>query len=255
MVNQTKKLFIPLFILIGHLASAQQSPVAAGGVATGTNGNVSFSIGQLVNDTYSNGNFNVTSGLQQPYEVSNPLPLRFVSFTASFLSNQTLLSWKTANEQNTNHFEIEKKVTSDNDFSFLATVIAKENTGEEEYQYIDHSLSEGVAYYRLKEVDNNGLDNYSQIVLVNMQLSNQATLKVFPNPVLTQLNITFNATENKIYHLQLINSLGRTVISKQVSCIQGSNIINWNVAQLSEGEYILKAEETELSPVKIIRNK
>ena len=255
MFNHTKKLIIPLFILIVHLASAQQSPVAAGGVATGTNGNVSFSIGQLVDDTYSNGKNAITPGVQQPYEVSNPLPLRFVSFTATLLSNQTLLNWKTANEQNTNHFEIEKKVTSGNDFSVLGTVIAKEYTVDGEYQYIDHSLTEGVTYYRLKEVDNNGQDNYSQIVLVNLQSSNQTTLKVYPNPVLTQMNINFNATENKTYNLQLINVLGRTVISKQVYCIQGSNTINWNVAQLATGEYILKAVETEISPVKIIRSK
>ena len=256
MLNQYNfKLILSLFILIGHVGMAQQSPVTTGGTVSGTNGSVSYTIGQLVDDSYSNGNYAVTPGLQQPYEVFNPLPLKFLSFTASLFGNQTLLNWKTANEQNVNHFEIEKKVTSDNDFSFLATVKAKENTGEEEYQYIDHSLSEGVAYYRLKEVDNNGLDNYSQIVLVNLQSSNMATLKVYPNPVLTQMNITFNVKESKLYHLHLIDALGRIVISKQVNCVQGSNTINWNVAQLVAGEYILKAMETEISPIKIIRNK
>jgi len=256
MLNHYKlKLILTLFIIIGHFAVAQQNPIATGGVATGANGNVSYSIGQLVDDTYSNSNYIISTGLQQPYEISGLLPLQYLSFTASLFGNQTLLNWKTANEQNVNHFEIEKKRSSNNDFSFLASVTTNVNNGKEEYQYTDKSLSEGATYYRLKEVDNNGLYNYSQIVLVNLQSSNTATLKVYPNPVLTQMNITFNATEPKIYHLQLIDALGKIVINKQVNCVQGSNTINWNVAQLAAGEYILKAVETEVSPIKIIRNK
>jgi hypothetical protein len=239
-------------IAIGHLAIAQQSPVSAGGVATGTNGSASFSIGQLVDDTYSSGSYAVTAGVQQPYEIYNPLPLRFLSFTATLRGDKTLLIWKTAQEQNTNHFEIEKKTQVNNDFSFLASVSTNR---AEEYKYNDNSLSEGVTYYRLKEVDNNGLYNYSQIILVNLQSSNAASLKVYPNPLLTQMNIVFNATEYKTYQLVLVDASGRIVISKQVSCFQGSNSINWNVAQLKAGEYILKAVGTDLSPVKIIKSK
>ena len=247
-------LLVYVTILFTIFANAQQSPVAAGGVATGTNGTVTFSIGQLVDDTYSSGNYTITPGVQQPYEVSDPLPLQLLSFTAALQGNQALLTWKTAHEQNANSFEVEKKAATSNDFSFLASLAAKGNNGDEVYQYTDHSLTEGVTYYRLKEVDKNGLDNYSQIVLVNLQSSNTATLKVYPNPVLTQMNITFNATENKTYQLELVDALGRTVINKQVSCIKGSNTINWNVAQLTAGEYILKAVGTEISPIKIIRN-
>ena len=246
------KLILPLFMMIGHFAVAQQSTVAAGGIATGTNGSVSYSIGQLVDDTYDNGNFAVTTVLQQPYEFFNPLPLKFLSFTATLLGNQTLLNWKTAQEQNTHHFDIEMKEATSNDFSFLASISTNQ---AEEYQYNDRSLREGTTYYRLKEVDNNGLYNYSQIVLVNLPSSNSVSLKVYPNPVLTQMNITFNAKESKLYHLQLIDALGKTVISKQINCAKGSNAIQWNVAQLTAGEYILKASEKEISPIKIIRNK
>ena len=254
MLNQTFKnlILILLFIAMVQLAVAQQSPVTAGSVATGTSGSVSFSIGQLVNDTYSSANYAVTAGVQQPYEISNPLPLRFLSFTASLRGNQTLLNWKTVQEQNTNHFEIEKKAQANNAFSFLASVSTNRL---EEYQYNDNSPSEGVTYYRLKEVDNNGLDNYSQIVFVNLQSSNTATLKVYPNPLLTQMNIVFNATENKTYQLELVDASGRIVISKQAACIKGNNTIKWNVAQLTEGEYLLKAVGTDISPIKIIKSK
>ena len=200
-------------MLLTVFAKAQQNPVAAGGVATGSNGTVSFSIGQLVDDTYTNGNYTITQGLQQPYEVLDPLPLQLLSFTANLQGRQTLLKWKTTHEQNASHFEVERKFSNDNSFSFLASIKAKGNNSEAFYQYTDHLLTEGVTYYRLKEVDNNGLNSYSQVVLVNLQTTNSTTLKVYPNPVLTQLNIVFNASESKTYQLLLVDALGRTVIN------------------------------------------
>lgn len=249
-----KNTLLYLAMLLTVFATAQQSPVAAGGIATGNNGTVSFSIGQLVDDTYTNGSYTISQGLQQPYEVVDPLPLQLLSFTAMLKGKQTLLNWKTTNEQNTDHFELERKLSKENSFSFLATIKAKRNSSEALYQYADNLLTTGVTYYRLKEIDNNGLNNYSQVVLVNLQTTNTATLKVYPNPVLTQMNIIFNSAENKSYQLQLVDALGRTVISKQVACQLGSNTINWNVAKLAAGEYTLKALGTAVSPIKIIKN-
>ena len=249
-----KNTLLYLAMLLTVFATAQQSPVAAGGIATGNNGTVSFSIGQLVDDTYTNGSYTISQGLQQPYEVIDPLPLQLLSFTAMLKGKQTLLNWKTTHEQNTNHFELERKLSKDNSFSFLATIKAKGNSNEAFYQYADNLLTAGVTYYRLKEIDNNGLNSYSQVVLVNLQTTNAATLKVYPNPVLTQMNIVFNASESKTYQLQLVDALGRTVISKQVACQLGNNTINWNVAQLAAGEYTLKAVGTAGSPIKIIKN-
>jgi len=249
-----KPFFLPLLLIIASSLNAQQSPVAAGGVAKGTTGTVSFSIGQLVDETFSGGNNSITPGLQQPYEVFNPLPLKLLSFTATLQGNHTLLGWQTADEQNTNHFEVESKVADNSEFNLLSSVAAKGNGIDNEiYQYIDHNPSAGVTYYRLKEVDNDASESFSQIVLVNLPPSNTASIKVFPNPVVTQMNITFTATESKTYQLELVDETGRIVIGKQVACQKGANSIVWNVAKLTAGEYSLKAVGTALSPIKIIK--
>ena len=253
-LHKKKTILLPILLLgIFTLSQAQQSPVSAGGDTKGTNGTVSYSIGQLVDDTYSDGNNTVTQGVQQPYEVSNPLPLQLLSFTASLQGNQTLLTWKTAHELATHHFEVEKKASVSNNFSFLASLPAKGGNGNELYHYSDNLVTEGVTYYRLKEVDNNGLGNYSQLVLVNLRSAIATTLKVYPNPVVTQMTINFNAAENKTYQLLLVDALGRTVINKTVSCKAGNNTINWNVAQLAAGTYTLKAVGTDVAPIKIIK--
>lgn len=48
---------------------AQQNTVASGGNATGTGGNVSYSIGQVADKMQTGTNGNITQGVQQPYEI------------------------------------------------------------------------------------------------------------------------------------------------------------------------------------------
>ncbi len=71
------RLFYKIFIgficitLFPPALQAQESPTVSGGVATGTSGSVSFSIGQVLykSQTGTNG-YSITEGVQQPYEIS-----------------------------------------------------------------------------------------------------------------------------------------------------------------------------------------
>jgi hypothetical protein len=56
--------------LVLHNLQAQESPVGAGGDATGAGGSVSYSVGQVVYITYTGSNGSVAQGVQQPYEIS-----------------------------------------------------------------------------------------------------------------------------------------------------------------------------------------
>lgn len=55
--------------LFGGMAQAQQSVNASGSVATGSEGTVSYSIGQLIYTTNSANTGTVAQGVQQPYEI------------------------------------------------------------------------------------------------------------------------------------------------------------------------------------------
>ncbi|NHN24372.1 T9SS type A sorting domain-containing protein [Flavobacterium jejuense] len=52
---------------------AQESPTASGGDLIGSNGSVSYSVGQVVYTTNTGSNGSVTQGVQQPYEISEVL--------------------------------------------------------------------------------------------------------------------------------------------------------------------------------------
>jgi spore coat protein U-like protein len=64
---KTFLLFIAMLAFSG--LNAQHGTVAAGGNATGQNGSVSYSIGQLDYVTVTGSTGTVTQGIQQPYEI------------------------------------------------------------------------------------------------------------------------------------------------------------------------------------------
>ncbi len=51
----------------------QQAVVTTGGVATGTGGSVSYTVGQAAYQTYTGAGGSVMQGVQQPWEISTPV--------------------------------------------------------------------------------------------------------------------------------------------------------------------------------------
>lgn len=59
-----------LFVLGLTGLLAQNTIPASGGNATGSGGSVNYTVGQVVDDTYTGTNGSVAQGVQQPYEIS-----------------------------------------------------------------------------------------------------------------------------------------------------------------------------------------
>lgn len=64
---------IASFILSMSNCFAQESVNSSGGVLSGTNGSISYSVGQIVYTTNTGTNGSVAQGVQQPYEISEIL--------------------------------------------------------------------------------------------------------------------------------------------------------------------------------------
>jgi hypothetical protein len=72
-----------LFLCFSAMLLAQQGNVAAGGVATGTGGSLSYSIGQTDYIMYSSYQGSISLGLQQPFAYSVPLELEIPNTTVT----------------------------------------------------------------------------------------------------------------------------------------------------------------------------
>lgn len=64
-----KKLLISILVISAFKVNAQETTTSSGGNATGTNGNISYTIGQTIYTTNTGTSGSVAQGVQQPFEI------------------------------------------------------------------------------------------------------------------------------------------------------------------------------------------
>lgn len=129
-----------------------------------------------------------------------PLPVKLIRFDASKNSNgKTLLTWQTASEMNSNYFEIQNSTDEEN-WNVVGTVKAAGNSSS----IVDYSFETNtVGYFRLNEVDYDGINMYSNIRFIK---NNKPTVQVYYNP--SKKIVSINET---IYRMQILNIEGKEV--------------------------------------------
>lgn len=167
-------------------------------------------------------------GAQEVDKCGTTLPVDFLSFTASKVDGGALLKWSVINQIDNKGFYVEKSFdgTNFNSIGFVSGVNASGST----YTFLDREFS-NIAYYRLKQVDNNGQFEYSQI----RWLSEESPLiKIYPNPSLDAFNLQINGLEN--FRLAAYSSTGQEL--EQIDNLaKGTTLIGGNWAK---GVYTLK---------------
>ncbi len=74
-----------------------------------------------------------------------------------------------------------------------------------------------------------------------MASSSDSDLRLFPNPAINDLQISFELESEVEVQLQLFDAGGRLIERKTVQGIPGANQYQWNLAGLSGGLYVIKA--------------
>ena len=170
----------------------------------------------------------------------NPLPVELINFKAYLYNGQTLLTWITATEHNNSHFEIER---SDNmkDFTKIGTVYSKAQNGSStqaiDYAYTDDAPKAGTNYYRLKQVDFNGMYSYSKVVSVTSDRENDPleSVMVYPNPTTGSANIIVLGGDENI-HISLYSYNGVLLLEYKYN----SSDPTIDLSQYASGLYMLK---------------
>jgi hypothetical protein len=108
------------------------------------------------------------------------LPLTLVSFDAEQEGTGITCNWVTASERNTDQFFIERS----SDGIHFEVIGVLDAAGDSEtalmYRFRDEQPEDGINYYRLKTVDNDGSSTKSDIVAAEFTRAGNITL--FPNP-------------------------------------------------------------------------
>jgi alpha-tubulin suppressor-like RCC1 family protein len=173
------------------------------------------------------------------------LPLQLLNVSARLVNNDALLNWKTANEQNTSRFEIERSIDITN-FTKTGNVPAA-NTAGADYTFTDRNitaLGASVVYYRLKMIDMDGSFTYSVIIPLNIK-SRSAAARMYPNPVHDVANVTISALKNESIRYSIIDPYGRVIFVNKMNVTTGNNTMNIDTRTLAAGAYTLRMRGTE----------
>lgn len=169
-----------------------------------------------------------------------PLPLNLLSFYGKAQGCAAELTWKTSDEQNTSHFEIERYSNSVG-FQNVDNVSAVGNGLGRTYVKL-LAQTNGSNYYRLKIIDRDGKFTYSPVINVTVSCqANDNSISVYPNPNSShkELNVSFKTSYRGDAIIYLTNAIGQKIISEPVIIQQGTGVVSLNTAILAKGTYII----------------
>ena len=164
---------------LGNNAASSQFRVLATPASTPGAGLAWFASTVAVTDHFSE--FYLTSS-------STPLPVELLSSTADPRGAAVALAWRTASEQHSDRFEVERS-RDGRTFARIGTVPAQGTSSRPtDYAYRDAAAGEpALRYYRLRQLDTDGSVSYSPVRAVTVTGSGRLTL--FPNPARTAVAV------------------------------------------------------------------
>ena len=134
------------------------------------------------------------------------LPVKLVNFKGTWDGSSALLSWTTADEQNSQKFEVQHSL-SGKAWQKIGEIPAKGNSSElQRYTFRHPELSAGNHYYRLKMIDNDGSSSFSRIV--SLASGTESTISFYPNPATDRL---YFSTENGISKVFISDLSGKVL--------------------------------------------
>jgi hypothetical protein len=164
--------------------------------------------------------------------VDGVLPLQFLEFNATRDGERVLLRWKTDNEVNTSHFDVERSFNGV-DFRLIGTVSSANSPGVHDYQFVDPAPARGVNFYRLRQVDLDASADYS--VIRRVYLGSEQSLQVYPNPVREKMVVQVDGSISK-WHVSVYNARGELAFQQLLNGTT-SGLLEIDMRRLAAGSY------------------
>ena len=171
------------------------------------------------------------------------LPVVFSTFDVYRKGQAVQVRWATASEENSDHFDIERSGDG-KAFDKIGQVAAAGNSdGKLSYAFLDQAPLPGTVYYRLRELDRDGKDQYSPVrqVTGNASVAGFSKITVYPNPATGLLSISLPAeegTDEGLVSAEVLDTRGVRIASLPLAS-EGSTY-RTDVSALRPGMYMLR---------------
>ncbi|MCE7996769.1 MAG: T9SS type A sorting domain-containing protein [Roseivirga sp.] len=166
------------------------------------------------------------------------LPITLISFDGSAEQDQVVLRWTTASEFQNSFYRIERSANG-LDFETIGFMDGAGTTNDlNDYTFIDREPLEPVNFYRLIDVDNNGIENASEVIRVNYSPRIEAPV-LYPNPVQAGADIYIKIPESVIIENLRLIQINGVQVPVQISRERNRAVLKTRYTR--QGVYIVTA--------------
>jgi hypothetical protein len=197
-------------------------------------------------------------GRQNPWSLSayaefmygSTLPVNWLYVKAEVDGSDAVLNWATGSEENNAEFIVEYS-TNGIRFDSVGTLPATNSSVGSSYRFRHLNPMAGAAYYRIRQVDEDGKSTLSKVVMVLFVQTTQQLI-LFPNPATETVHIFLPQSTSKA-RIEVYDNMGHLIKNLQQS-VSGQNIVSIPVQRLPKGSYyvIVKLNE-ELKTLRFIK--
>jgi hypothetical protein len=184
---------------------------------------------------------------------NGPLPVELALFTAMLGKNEINLFWKTETEVDNYGFDVERRINEE-EWNSIGFVEGHGNSNSpKEYSYSDKELFAGGSkfQYRLKQIDNDGSFEYSDVVEVEVVPNKFELSQNYPNPFNPSTTIQFSLPKQTQLKINLYNMLGEQVATIAEGMYEsGYHKVSFNASTLPSGTYVYRLESSDFVQVK-----
>lgn len=210
-----------------------------------------------MNTTTHTGTLNgVSSFTNSDWTLGGPiaLPIEVSSLNAREVAGNTVtLDWATVTETNNLGFYVERRPQGSKTYAVISGLIAGAGTSldQHSYSFVDQNVAAGTYYYRLRQIDQNGVSSYNpeiKIVVAGVLgvKDNQPFVfrlnQNYPNPFNPATKITFELPNQGSVTLSVYNAIGQKIASlvNNATMTAGRHEVNFDASKLSSGLYFYR---------------
>jgi hypothetical protein len=170
---------------------------------------------------------------------SNPLPVELVMLEAQREREGIHVRWRTASEVRSDHFNVQRSATGTTFQTIGRVAAAGFSLTPLSYRFIDVNPPPGKWYYRLQMVDDDGAEEFSEVVFATVD---EEILHVYPNPAIEVVHLT------KQRKVRLSTAWG-LVLWQSADAVDTVTL----PAHLTNGTYVIQTDRGEVFRVVLAR--
>ena len=184
---------------------------------------------------------NVDAGLR-----AGVLPVEWKSVSAQWIGKSNEVRWATASELNADRYEVERRYETESEFVTIGSTAARGTaTTAADYVYHDEDIRPGTYYYRVKQVDFDGVFEYSDVVTARV-LADDDMVSLAPNPAAGSTKLTVSMQSASDIAIQIFTADGKLVRTHTLT--SGANTATQGQIQIDDlpaGVYSVKVQQDD----------